>query len=96
MTNYSKRSADEATTYELFDASCIDANHADWQNRRIIATVFKAMWSYSMPVEKIERIACAMLNLESVDLQETLTTLTRKRILRSYMDHGVRLYEVNY
>lgn len=64
---------------------------------RMIAQVFVAMWSSSLPVQRVERIAFAMNGIPdgSMDLQPTLTYLTKAKVLRSRMISGQRHYEVN-
>jgi len=94
MTNFTKRCDNEAKTYELL--APLYGEQEDRQNRVLIANVFKAMWSASMPAKKIEAVACAMHGFENLDLQETLTRLCRAKVLRSYVNCGQRFYEVNY
>jgi hypothetical protein len=37
-----------------------------------------------------------MHNYKEISLQDTLTKMTRAKLLRSRVAHGVRLYELNY
>ncbi len=92
--DFTKRSAEEARTHELLET--VYRNEAKWSPERVMAAnVFKAMWSSALPVDKIERVASAMYGMEA-DLKSTLTDLCREKVLRSRMDHGVRLYEINF
>ena len=93
-TDYTTRSAEEAKTHELLDTY----RDANWSpEKAILAQVFKAIWSSSISVERVNKIAIALNSMgESGDLQKTLTEAVRAKILRSRMHGGVRLYEVNY
>jgi len=83
-------STEERKTRELFE-NLPEGNHFI-----MLRSVFKAMYWASLSVEKIEQVACAMHSLETVDLKKALTKLTRAKVLRSRMNSGKRLYEVNY
>ena len=61
----------------------------------LIKTAFRAMWSSSLPVARVERIAAALHNYDTVDLQEDLTKMAKAKILRSRVIRGVRHYEIN-
>lgn len=70
---------------------------AEWSpSRATLAIVFKAMWSASLPVDRINRIGAALCALESCDLQATLTAAVKAKALRSRMISGVCHYEVNF
>lgn len=94
MTDYSTRTEHEATTYRLFD-EYVDSQEFSSYNV-MVAGVFKAMYHASLTVSRIEAIAQAMYGYETVDLQKTLTKLTRAKVLRSRQGQGKRMYEVNY
>lgn len=92
-TDFTTRSAYEAKTHELMSRVRAEAtNSADV----IVANVFQAMWSSSLTVERISKIGEAMYGFSGLDIQEVVTRLARKRILRSRTHSGERLYEVNY
>lgn len=93
-TDFATRSTEEARTHELLQK--IWSNADCTQAEIIIASVFKAMWSSALPVERVEKIGCAMFGYEKLDLQETLTAMARSHILRSRMSGGRRFYEVNF
>lgn len=80
----------EAQAREMLDAL------PQSQENLLIAKVFRAMWSAALPAEQIERIAVAMCNLQSADLQPALTKLARAKVLRSRRVSGRICYEVNY
>lgn len=83
----------ETTAREMLKTGA-DDNHS----RILIKMAFRAMWSNSLSITRIERIAAALANLDesNVDLQDELTRMTKAKILRSRMIQGVRHYEVNY
>ena len=94
-TDFATRSTEEARTHELLQKIYSKADCT--QAEIIIANVFKAMWSSALPVEKVEKIGCAMFGYEKLDLQETLTAMARSQILRSRrVSGGRRFYEVNF
>ncbi len=83
----------EIRTRELFDNEI----RREWTSKKqMVRTVFEAMWHASLPRERVEKIAEAMCNTIDVDLSNELTTLVRRKVLRSYTQHGRRFYEVNY
>ena len=82
--------AEEITTRKLFDAL------EKTQENILISTVFRAMYYAAMPADKIEKVAAAIHGFETLDLQAGLTALCRKKVLRSRVKQGKRLYEVNY
>ena len=68
------------------------------QERTIVRQVFRAMWSASLPVERIMAIGSAIYDSGSMDRARTvraLTALVRSGVLRSRISDGVRMYEVN-
>lgn len=91
------RSQHEAETHALFDFGH-PAHKLDWTpSRAMVAQVFKAMWHASLPAEQINKIAIAFGSMqEGQDLTDTLTELTRAKVLRSITKRGVRRYEVNF
>jgi len=94
--DFTTRSEFEAKTYELFHTA---AQTREWnQGELLVAQVFRAQHASALTVERIERIAAAFHGFEdgSLDLQPALTALARAKVLRSRMDRGTRLYEVNY
>ena len=94
MTNFTQRSEYEARTHELF--ANYFQNEFNWTSERaVIANVFKAMWSDSLSLERINALACAICNLKEFDASATLTKLVRAKVLRSRMICGVRHWEVN-
>lgn len=82
--------AEEITTRKLF------AKVDNTQDNILIGGVFKGMYYAALSVDRIQNIASAMHGLQGCDLQEALTKLCRQKILRSRMNQGKRLYEVNY
>lgn len=95
MTDFSKRSEYEARTHEMF--SIYFQEELNWSPKRAaLANVFKAMWSDSLSLERVNNLACAICNLSEFDASATLTKLVRAKILRSRMIGGVRHWEVNY
>lgn len=90
---YNFRSAEEAKTHELLDTY---RDHEWSQEKAILAMVFKACWSQSLTVKRVNITACALACLENCDLQDALTAACRAKVLRSRMSSGRRLYEVNY
>ena len=96
MNNFKTRSEFEARTHELFELVGQDYDDSNWQNLRIVRSVFKAMWSSSMHAEKIEKVGCAMFGFESLDLTSALDALVKEKVLRSRRSGKVKLYEVNY
>lgn len=98
MTDFTTRSAEEARTLEYFSEETYAKKGIEWsQARQLVAMVWRACWSQSLTVEQINETAKALGNLTSTpDLQDMLTFLNRKRILRTYRKQGRKLYEVNY
>lgn len=95
MTDYTKRSTEEARTEELFGEYLKD--DANWSPAKAaVANVFRAMWWASLPVDRINALAMAINNLTEFDAQTTLTNLVKAKVLRSRIERGQRLYEVNY
>lgn len=88
----------EAKTNELFSNPKLDG--MGWEVAAI-KQVFKACWSYSMDIDHISRVACAIHGIRNAEetapvFQKHLTRLCKLGILRSRMTGKRRLYEVNY
>lgn len=94
MTDFSKRGPNEAKTFELCEG--VWNNPKFSEHHTLVANVMKMMWSASLPIEKIEAIACAVYGYDALDLRDAATDLTRAKILRSSTHQGKRHYEVNY
>lgn len=65
----------------------------------LIRAVFVADYACSLPLDRIERVAVALFNLNDVngyDLKKALTKLVKAKVLRSRMIRGQRHWEVNY
>lgn len=94
MTDFTKRCDLEAKAYELLATHLRSDN---WTSRKAaIANVFRAMWHASLEVERVNAIANAMGNTTGIDFQPELTQLVKAKVLRSRVQGGKRLYEVNY
>jgi hypothetical protein len=94
-----ERSAEEAKTQELLDTTRMDSIGIEWSTaRQLVAMVYRACWTAALTVEQVNKRAEALGDLVSTpDLQEMLTTMTRKKILRSRRSSkGRKIYEVNY
>lgn len=64
---------------------------------RVIREAFWSSYGAALPIERIQRIGCALLDCpEDLDLQPALTLLVRAGVLRSRISQGVRLYELDY
>lgn len=63
-----------------------------------IKRTFIAMWRNALPVERVRQVAEALsgLPIEEAHVQAALTRMTRDKLLRSRVQQGKRLYEVNY
>jgi hypothetical protein len=96
--DFTTRSAEEAKTHEMLDVDNMDAKGIEWsQHRQIVAMVFRACWHASLSVDQINRTGQVLANLiDTPDLSEMLQLMNRKRILRTRVQRGIRLYEVNY
>lgn len=90
-------SEQEAKTRDMFDAyRKADKWSDDFSRTQIVFIVFTAMWMSSLTVERIQKVGEAITGTLELDLQATLTRLTREKILRSRVLVGKRVYEVNY
>jgi hypothetical protein len=98
MTDYTTRSPEEAKTLQFFSEENYAAKGLEWtQHRQLVAMVWRARWSASLTIEQINETAKVLGNLyDTPDLQEMVTLLARKRILRTRRQNGKHLYEVNY
>lgn len=97
MKNYSTRSSEEAMTYQLFAEHFADENN--WTSAKAaVANTFKAMWTASLPADKVHAVTVAMSSIafEEASVQKALTALVRAKVLRSHRHSGRTFYEVNY
>jgi len=64
----------------------------------MVANVFTMMWTSSISAAKVVAITATVYDWYNVNdgIQASLTRLTRKKVLRSRMVSGKRLYEINY
>jgi hypothetical protein len=98
MTDHTQRSAEEARTHELFSEESYKALGLEWSpSLAMVAMVFRARWHAALTIEQINATAKVLGDLQSEpDLQELVTKLARKKVLRGYRKQGRYLYEVNY
>jgi hypothetical protein len=96
--DYSKRSAEEAKTHELL--ACYleqDSGQHPWEVYAL-AQAIKALWTSSVTLSHLVLVAAALsgqpVNTEAA--QKQLTKMVRAKVMRSRVNHGTRLYEVNY
>lgn len=87
---------EERRTRELFAE--YEASHDYSEQVVLVRHVFRAMYYAALSCERIEAMAQAMHphHQSRRELQATLTTLCRAKVLRSRKGQGERLYEVNY
>lgn len=84
----------EARTHELLDAF-IESN-PNFDGARMVASALKPLYYASLPAARINAIAVAMHGLVECNLQPVLTAMVKAKVLRSRVERGERLYEVNY
>jgi len=93
--DYSKRSEEEAKTFELLDGFL--EVKANWSpSTALAARVFRVMYYAMIDIDQINRIGAALNNVETVDLTEAVKALHQAKVLRSLGRDGRRYYEVNY
>lgn len=99
--DFTQRPELEARALSILDGGRVDASHVDWQLTQCVISLF---WHYPLQAFSLGRAAVIIeavegfhLNsLEHERLQKILTSLVRRKVLRSRMNHAdVRLYEVN-
>lgn len=98
MQDYSKRSAEEAKTHELVGRYLeLNSETHPWE-AYALALAIKALWSSSISLSRIVAVASALSGqpLNDEVAQEQLTKMVRAKVLRSRVNRGTRLYEVNY
>lgn len=80
------------------NARCV-LESVDWKTEAqdvcVCRNVFKREWSSALTVERVQALAKVCFYFED-DLQPALTTLCRRKVLRSRTQDGKRLYEVNF
>lgn len=92
----------ELKTRELFaTAFPTGLGHREHSLRLLIARTFFAMSSWSLPIERIEQVGSAITGIQLNDdwrdaLKKELSALVRAKVLRSRVERGQRLWEVNY
>ena len=59
-----------------------------------VINVFRAMWSSSLPADRIRAVSDA-INHAPMNIDKALPGLVRTKVLRSRVQGGVRLYEIN-
>lgn len=85
----------EQQVRDIFN-SYFDGDKNWTNNRALIRNTFVAMWYAALPVDRVNRIAAAISNYESCDLQVALDELVKAKVLRRFKKHGETLYEVNF
>jgi hypothetical protein len=70
---------------------------------QVLRMALQACWSSAMPAERWTAIGRVIANYGdpvteevAANYQKALTAMVRRKVLRSYVKSGVRLYEINY
>ena len=67
---------------------------------QVLRSALLACWGSAMPLVKWVRIGSAIHNVTGPENHESwaqgMTRLARRKVVRSYVKGGVRLYELNY
>jgi hypothetical protein len=85
----------ESQARDLIEANR-DADPDFSSHRQMVRNVFLAMWSSALTVDCIEKMAAAMHSqIEEPNLKPTLKAFVKAKLLRSRMNRGVRIYELN-
>jgi hypothetical protein len=66
--------------------------------RQSVRNIFVAQWAHALPADKIQAIAEVLgpFKYDKKHFKDELTKFERRKVLRSYVKEGKRLYEVNY
>jgi hypothetical protein len=66
--------------------------------RQSVRNFFIAQWASAYPAEKIQKVVEALgpFTYDEKHFKQELTAFVRRKVLRSYVREGKRLYEVNY
>jgi hypothetical protein len=66
--------------------------------RQSVRNIFVAQWAHALPADKIQAIAEVLgpFKYDEKHFKQELTAFVRRKVLRSYVKEGKRLYEVNY
>ena len=102
LESFMQRPHEEAQAYLLF----WDVNEMDsvpWSSeRQMIIQAFKANWYSSLSLDRLCKY-CAFIGVAWDDdeafknrLRKVLSLFVRAKVLRSWVDRGTRLWEVNY
>lgn len=100
MTDFTKRTALEAATYEVL-ANYIAKREAikGWSSEALsIQMVFRAMYTSSLTVARIAKVAEALGGViySSSELEAELNAMVKAKALRRRKAQGAFLYEVRY
>ena len=85
----------EAQARQIIDAA---RSGEGWSPARaIILNTFEAMWSAALTAERVEKVGAALagMTVDGDPIRRELTALVRAGVLRSRVNAGQRLYELN-
>lgn len=98
IPDFTKRSAEEAKTHELiYGYLNKEGIQRDW-HAFALSWAIKACWTSSLTAERLAQVAEAysLQPMDTEKVQAELTSMVRAKVLRSRVNQGKRLYEVNY